>query len=53
MMFEIKDFPPIFEIFDSHSLWHLATIFVIQRWYRFLVANVLAEVRPSVEPKAK
>lgn len=31
---EIFDFPPIFYIFDAHSLWHLGTIFIHPIYYR-------------------
>lgn len=39
LTFEISDFPPIFWVFDAHSLWHLATIpgtFVL---YKFLMED--------------
>lgn len=26
MILEISDFPPVFWIFDAHSLWHLSTV---------------------------
>jgi hypothetical protein len=31
---EIADFPPIFWIFDAHSLWHAATIPLVNFLYR-------------------
>ncbi len=34
-MLEIFDFPPYFELFDAHSLWHCATIPLGFVWYHF------------------
>ncbi|ORX89107.1 Per1-like protein [Basidiobolus meristosporus CBS 931.73] len=34
---ELFDFPPIFEVFDAHSLWHASTIFIWFLWYRFMI----------------
>ena len=34
---EIFDFPPIFYIFDAHSLWHLGTVFLHPIYYSFLL----------------
>lgn len=31
---EILDFPPIFFIFDAHSLWHALTMFLHPVWFR-------------------
>lgn len=36
MLLEIYDFPPLFKIFDSHSLWHLVTIPFILVWWSFV-----------------
>lgn len=41
--FEIFDFPPIFLIFDAHSLWHAFTVPLVIMWYRFLVADIQYE----------
>lgn len=38
---EIFDFPPWWRIIDAHSLWHLATIPIIQQWYLFLIEDSL------------
>lgn len=32
---ELLDFPPIFWVFDSHALWHLATAPLPLLWYQF------------------
>ncbi|CAI5450332.1 unnamed protein product [Caenorhabditis angaria] len=37
---EILDFAPIFWIFDSHSLFHLATVPIPSLWWQFLVGRV-------------
>lgn len=38
---EIYDFPPIWDAFDAHSLWHLATIPITLLWWRFLGEHAL------------
>ena len=38
---EVFDFPPIFWIFDSHSLWHLSTIPIPYIWFTFLAEHAL------------
>uniref|UniRef100_A0A6M2E006 Post-GPI attachment to proteins factor 3 n=1 Tax=Xenopsylla cheopis TaxID=163159 RepID=A0A6M2E006_XENCH len=38
---ELADFPPIFWIFDAHSLWHLSTTFVHVYFYRFMIEDSL------------
>ena len=40
---EIIDFPPIFWIFDSHSLWHLSTIPIPYIWFNFLTENAISD----------
>lgn len=42
-LLEILDFPPIFWIFDSHSLWHMSTIPIPYLWFRFLTKNALVD----------
>lgn len=37
IILELFDFPPILWIFDSHSLWHLATAVVIPLFYGFII----------------
>ena len=34
LLFEVGDFPPIWWVFDAHSLWHLGTAPVAVFWYR-------------------
>jgi hypothetical protein len=33
MSLEVFDFPPVWDIFDAHSLWHGATVFLVPLWY--------------------
>ncbi|GBG62080.1 hypothetical protein CBR_g28556 [Chara braunii] len=33
---EVFDFPPLFGLFDSHSLWHLATVPLVSCWWSFV-----------------
>ena len=35
-MMEIFDFPPIFQVFDAHSLWHACTVPLGFYWYQFI-----------------
>eukprot|EP00794_Sanderia_malayensis_P003046 gene3047-3508_t len=44
---ELLDFPPIWWIFDAHSLWHLATIPLSYFWYSFLIDDGRYEVTKS------
>jgi hypothetical protein len=37
--FEVYDFPPVWGLFDAHSLWHLATGLVTWLWYDFAAAD--------------
>ena len=36
-LLEIHDFPPIFWIFDAHSLWHLSTVPITILLYSFVI----------------
>ncbi|KAI9502464.1 hypothetical protein GGI25_004956 [Coemansia spiralis] len=36
---EAFDFPPLFDTFDAHSLWHAATIPIVSEWYKYLVKD--------------
>ncbi|KAL6258906.1 hypothetical protein P5V15_010850 [Pogonomyrmex californicus] len=36
---ELADFPPIFWIFDAHSLWHASTIPLTILLYRFMITD--------------
>lgn len=38
-VFEIMDFPPIFWVFDAHSLWHLSTVPITFFLYKFLMED--------------
>jgi len=38
-LLEIADFPPIFWIFDAHSLWHASTVPLVQLLYRFIIMD--------------
>ncbi|KAK9763503.1 hypothetical protein K7432_009746 [Basidiobolus ranarum] len=51
MSLELFDFPPIMEVFDAHSLWHAATIFIWFLWYRFLILDSQWEVVTSLPKK--
>jgi len=41
-LLEIFDFPPIYGIFDAHSLWHAATAPLAFMWYHFWYIDSLA-----------
>jgi len=45
MSLELMDFPPIWGVFDAHSLWHAATIPITYLFYDFLVCDVRWEFR--------
>ena len=38
-LLELLDFEPIFGLFDSHSLWHLATAPIHLIWYAFVIKD--------------
>ena len=38
-LLELLDFEPIFGLFDSHSLWHLATAPIHLIWYSFVIKD--------------
>jgi hypothetical protein len=40
MTLELLDFPPIFWVFDAHSLWHLATIPLVRMYYQFHLRDI-------------
>ncbi|CAH6722044.1 protein Per1p [[Candida] jaroonii] len=41
MSLEIFDFPPIWDLIDAHSLWHLVTIIpVVFGWYDWLIWDI-------------
>ncbi|CDS04990.1 hypothetical protein LRAMOSA07520 [Lichtheimia ramosa] len=39
VMLEVFDFPPLWRVFDAHSLWHMSTIFVAPLWYHFVLQD--------------
>jgi hypothetical protein len=45
MSLELLDFPPIWRIFDAHSLWHAATIPVVRIYWDFVTDDAIAESR--------
>ncbi|OBZ89133.1 Protein PER1 [Choanephora cucurbitarum] len=40
---ELFDFPPLWRVFDAHSLWHLSTIPLTAIWYQFLLEDMRFE----------
>ncbi|XP_001607194.2 post-GPI attachment to proteins factor 3 [Nasonia vitripennis] len=38
-LLEVADFPPIFWIFDAHSLWHASTVPLVNLLYRFIIMD--------------
>lgn len=40
MSLELFDFPPIWGIFDAHSLWHGSTVLLVWGWYEFVKRDV-------------
>ncbi|KAK9889827.1 hypothetical protein WA026_007195 [Henosepilachna vigintioctopunctata] len=38
-LLEIIDRPPLFYIFDSHSIWHFSTTFLIGTFYKFAMSD--------------
>lgn len=47
---ELIDFPPLWRVFDTHSLWHLTTIPLTIIWYKFLLADVWYETHHTILP---
>ena len=41
MLLEIFDFPPIWDIFDAHSIWHAVTIPLTHIWWSFIKDDVI------------
>ncbi|KAI8369239.1 Per1-like protein [Radiomyces spectabilis] len=52
MSLELFDFPPIFRIFDAHSLWHLSTIPLMVVWYQFILTDTWHELHTKWNPVA-
>ena len=43
-LLEVIDFPPIFDLFDAHSIWHAATIPIVPLWYCFYRKDALYDL---------
>ncbi|EDO42161.1 predicted protein [Nematostella vectensis] len=48
---EVFDFPPLWWIFDAHSLWHLSTIPFCYFWYSFLIDDCRYQMEEDKRPK--
>jgi hypothetical protein len=47
---EIKDFPPIYDLIDAHSLWHLVTIIPLYYgWYDWMIWDIKENIEPDLE----
>jgi len=44
-LLEIFDFPPFFQVFDAHSLWHFLSLPAPYGWYLFYQADTLSYLR--------
>ncbi|KAI3661797.1 hypothetical protein MP638_003805 [Amoeboaphelidium occidentale] len=42
---ELYDFPPLWGVFDAHSLWHLSTFPICFVWYKFMLEDAKYETR--------
>ncbi|KAI8906444.1 Per1-like protein [Gorgonomyces haynaldii] len=47
MSLELLDFPPLWRVFDAHSLWHGATSLIVLFYWDFLMKDSIYEVRRS------
>ncbi|CAO3622467.1 unnamed protein product [Cunninghamella blakesleeana] len=45
MSLELLDFPPLWRVFDAHSLWHLSTIPLMYLWYQFVLLDTNHELK--------
>lgn len=43
-LLEVFDFPPIYGLFDAHSIWHGITPMLSYMFYSFLIDDALADV---------
>lgn len=48
---ELFDFPPLWGIFDAHSLWHASTILLVKWFYGFVRDDAEWEVRAGDKEK--
>lgn len=53
LLLEVLDFPPLMGIFDSHSLWHLATVPLTYFWYEFIFRDHACLTSPPPTPKTE
>jgi hypothetical protein len=44
MSLELLDFPPIWRVFDAHSLWHMVTIPIVRMHWDFAIEDSIYEV---------
>jgi len=47
LLLEVFDFPPVWGIFDAHSLWHAVTIPVGFLWYSYTIDDANFEIKTS------
>ena len=40
LLFEVLDFPPLFQLIDAHSLWHFFTVPLTFLFYRFVICDL-------------
>ncbi|KAK3592986.1 hypothetical protein CHS0354_023211 [Potamilus streckersoni] len=50
---ELLDFPPLWWIFDAHSLWHAGTAPLALLWYSFVIDDGLYLMSNTKDKKAK
>lgn len=50
---ELFDFPPVWGVFDAHSLWHASTILLVRGFYDFVRADTEWEIRSGFNGKEK
>lgn len=43
MLLEIYDFPPIYGLFDAHSIWHACTVPLTYLWWSFIRDDAVIE----------
>ena len=53
MLLELYDFPPIWGIFDAHSLWHAASIPLTLLWWDFICHDARVRTAALVSRKGR
>ncbi|KAL3831734.1 hypothetical protein ACJMK2_023450 [Sinanodonta woodiana] len=53
LMLEVLDFPPLWWIFDAHSLWHAGTAPLALLWYSFVIDDGLYLMSNIKDEEAK